>query len=185
MQFECEDLRVDGRSVAEKESWLACATGAGFLGLASAPSRTARALNLRCVGDFFSVVTDAVLLCFARHFTAQPDPPSTLFLKRAVCDRSGHPRRFGVFNRSMSPAMSCAGLSPLLTSSRSCFIDKHFLHFRMFRPGLVTKEIWADFFANAHPHDVDQADIGSSSQHSLQGGSGCLFFCPWISPIVP
>ena len=94
------------------------------------------------------------------HCAAKSHPPPYLFLNRAVCDLSGQPRRFGVFKRSMSPATSCAGLTPFLTSSRSCFIARHFLHFRTFKAGLVTKEIWADFFANVHPHEVDQADMG-------------------------
>ena len=53
-------FRVNGASVAEK-SWLACATGAGVVALAWNLARTARAVELKVPGGFFSSL---LLLCY-------------------------------------------------------------------------------------------------------------------------
>ena len=87
-----------------------------------------------------------------RHFTAQPDPPSTLFFfKGRFCGLVLPPPSFDLVNWSMSPATICAASTPLLTLSRRFFIARHSLHFRRFMAGLVTNAICADFFANVQP----------------------------------
>ena len=53
-------FRVNGGSVAEK-SWLTCATGAGVVSLAWNLARTARAVELKVPGGFFSSL---LLLCY-------------------------------------------------------------------------------------------------------------------------
>ena len=92
-----------------------------------------------------------------------PCPPSTLsfqlFCLGGVCSMLDLLRfQFGVLvpsallSCSMSAAISCAGLTPSLTSSRSFAMVEHFLHLVDENPGFVTKATCVEAFANAHPH---------------------------------
>ena len=60
-------VRANGGSLAEK-SWLARATGLGVVPSAWNVAQTARTVELRVPGDFFSSEVDTVLLWFAIQF---------------------------------------------------------------------------------------------------------------------
>ena len=86
-------------------------------------------------------------------------PRLLLFHLGGVCSMSILLRFFiGVFvppaciSCSKSIAISCAGLTPSLTSSRSFSMVEHFLHLGVGKPGLVTNATCAECLAKAHPH---------------------------------